>query len=67
MPTPNGLWTPTEVKDEELRNLGVDGYIHQTTGLLLPDSDEANKIIADGLDQGLRVVRFQPYPRTKRG
>lgn len=60
MPTPNGLWLPTEVKDELLREMGVDGYIHQGSGLLLPPGEETDKIILDEFDKGLRIVRFQP-------
>lgn len=60
MPTPNGIWLPTEVNDEALREMGVDGYIHQGTGLLLPPGEEADKIISDDWDKGLKIVRFQP-------
>lgn len=60
MPTPGGLWLPQEVNDEILRNMGVEGFIHQGTGLLLPPSEETDKIINDEWDKGLKIVRFQP-------
>lgn len=56
MPTPNGLWLPTEVNDEALKEVGIEGYIDPTTGLMLPYSEEAQKIILERTSSELKEL-----------
>jgi hypothetical protein len=41
---------PTELVDQQLKETGIDGLIDPGTGLLLPRSPEAEKIIRDRLE-----------------
>jgi hypothetical protein len=66
MPTPNGLITPTEVADEELRNVGVEGYIDPVTKLLLPKSEESLAIIQRRLSTARAVHPTDDTPAKRR-
>jgi hypothetical protein len=58
---------PRELADEKLKELGVDGYIDPTTGLLLPYSAESERIIRERLEDlhTARAVHASDNPATK--
>lgn len=55
----NKIILPHEIIDKQLKEVGVDGYIDPTTGLLLPRSEESHRIITQRL-----LAPRQIHPRN---
>ena len=66
MPTRNGLVTPTELADEELKKRGIEGIIHPRTGLMLPICEETRALVAkEMLGEAAREILPRNNSRAK--
>lgn len=54
------LILPHQLVDKKLKEAGLDGYLDPTTGLLLPYSAEAERIIRERLEGAIAAREVQP-------